>query len=112
MNTRFFLTAIVICLSFPAAAQFRTVALAYEVPLRGFNVPVTRSSTISFSECENCKTISARLTSQTRFIVNDTDVELKEFRLSIFRMRNLDEEIITVVHHLESDTIKSMSVAL
>ncbi len=112
MKFRAFLLAVTVCLSLPVAADFRTVAQAYEVPLSGFSVPVTHNGIITFSECATCPSHSGRLTGDTQFIVNGKAVELKEFRKRLFHVRDRQSEIVTVVHHLETDTIKSISVAL
>ena len=112
MKIKAFLIAVAVCLSLPVAAEFKTVAPAYEVPLKGFNIPIIHSGMITFSECEACPKVTGRLTGQTRFLVNDIDVDLTNFRRSIFQMHDLESETITIVHHLESGTIKSISVTL
>ena len=112
MKTPALFTAIAIFLSFSASADFTTVERAYEVPLNTFNVPVTHNGVISFSECAECESISARLTGNTLFLVNGKAVELKDFRAEVFQVRDRASKAITVLHHLESDTISSISISL
>ncbi len=105
-------TAIAIFLSFSASADFTTVERAYEVQLSTFSVPVTHNGIISFKECSDCEAVSARITGNTQFLVNGKSVELKEFRKQVFRVRDRSNKWLTVLHHLDQDTITSISVAL
>lgn len=112
MRIRLILTALIVCVSLPAAAEFRTVALAYEIALSDLRVPVTSSGSLIFKECAECESQNIRMTRNTRFIVNGTAVELKEFRKNALHVRDRQATFVTVMHHLESDTITSISVAL
>ena len=112
MKIRTLFAAVMISLSFSAAADFTTVERAYEVNLATFNVPVTHNGIISFKECDTCEAVSARLTGQTRFIINGKAVELKEFRKSVFQVRDRSSKSVTVLRHLEADTVTSISVVL
>ena len=112
MKIRAILVAVAVCLSLPALADFRTVARAYEVHLSEFSVPVTHNGIITFSECATCPSHSGRLTGDTQFIVNGKAVELKEFRKRVLQVRDRAHESVTVLHHLESDTITSVSITI
>lgn len=112
MTIRALFITILLTLSFSASADFKTIQRAYEVNLSTFNVPVTHNGVISFKECETCESISARLTGQTQFIINGKAVELKEFRKQVFQVRDRSKEWVTVLHHLEADTVTSISVTL
>ena len=104
-----FATAI-IALSCTASADFTTVARAYEIPLSTFNVPVTHNGVISFKECDDCNTVSARMTNNTQLVVNGKFVTLKDFRAEAFQVRERSTTFLTILHHLESDTISSISL--
>lgn len=112
MKTPALFATIAVFLSFSAAADFTTIERAYEVPLNTFNVPVTHNGVISFSECAECEAVSARVTGNTEFVVNGKAVELKDFRAEVFQVRDRASKYLTVLHHLESDTISSISVTL
>ncbi len=112
MHIRKILIATLLLISLPVAAEFRTVKLAYEVPLNEFNVPVTRNGIISFRQCPGCATVEGRLTPDTRFLLNGNAVELKEFRKHVFTVRNRAAETIVVTQHLETETITSISINL
>lgn len=99
-------------LSLPVAAEFVTVSKAYEVALSDFRVPATPSSGVIFKVCEDCDYKTIRVTTKTRYRVNSRAVTLKEFRKSVFQVRDRASKMIIVLHHLESDTVESVSVNL
>ncbi len=103
------LAAVFFCL--PAEADYKTVDYAYEVPLNLLTVPRTSNGTLRFRTCGHCDVVTGRLTNQTRFEVNDVAVELKEFHKSVFGIVERSDEIVTVIHHLESDTIQLISIS-
>lgn len=102
----------VLLLSFSVSAQFQTLQLAHEVPVSQFVVPVTQNGTLNFKSCDECEQFSARLTPQTRFIVNRKNVELKEFRAAVLGLRSRRDDTIVILQHLDSNTITSISVEI
>jgi len=112
MTIRHLTVALLLTLCVPAVAEFTTIARAYEVPLNTFNVPVTRNGVITVKECDDCPAQSGRLTPQTAFLINGRSVELTEFRKSAYGVRDRSAETVIVLHHLESDTISSISLTL
>ncbi len=98
------------CLS--AGAEFRTISRAYEIALSDFRVPATPSSAVIFRECADCEMRTIRVTPQTRYELNTRAVTLKEFRAAVFQIRDRVAETIIVLHHLESDTVVSVSVSI
>ena len=112
MKTKITMICVTLLISLSAAAEFKTVARAYEVALSNMRVPATPSSGIVFKQCAECDVQIVRVTPATRYIVNGQTVTLKEFRKSVFQVRNRARETIVVKHHLESDTIVSVSVTI
>lgn len=110
MKKRALFAAIFLTMSVSASADFETISRAYEVPLNIFTVPVTHTGIITFGECPECQFVSARLTVNTQFVVNGVSVELKDFRAQAFQVRNRESTAVTVLHHLESNTITSISM--
>lgn len=106
------ITALMVCISFSAAAEFKTIELAYEIALSDLRVPVTSTGTVIFKECSECEPTVVLMTRHTQFFVNGQVVELKDFRKSVFQVRERDTKYVIVKHHLETDTITSISVAL
>lgn len=101
---------VLLAFSLPAAAEFTTVARAYEVALSNVRVPATLSSAVMFRPCARCDMSTVRLSPTTRFIVNGQTVTLKEFRKSVFQVRDRAKKVVIIKHHLESDAIVYLSV--
>jgi hypothetical protein len=112
MNIKTLLFAILLGFSLPVAAEFTTVSLAHEVSLSNFRVPATLNSGVAFKKCDDCDIQRSRVTEGTQYIINGQPVPLKEFRKSVFKVRNRAGNTITVLQHLESNTVVSVSVTI
>lgn len=112
MITRLLVLASLAIVSFSASADFRTLQRAYEVVLSDFRTPATPNGTVSFQPCEACDVLTVRVTPNTRYKVNNDFVELAEFRQQIRTIIDRDAETIIVLHHLETDTVATISVTL
>ena len=112
MHIRKLLVALLMTVSLSAAAEFITIEQGYEVALSDMTTPVTSTGSLVFKECEDCDAKTIRMTRNTRFIVNGRTVELQEFRKQVFQVRDRSQVPVTVMHHLESDTVTSVSVTL
>ena len=110
MNIKKLLICTLLILSLPAAADFNTISKAYEVALSDFRVPATPSSGVQFKECAECDAQIIRVTPHTQYRINGKSVELKEFRKSVFQIRDRATTMVIVLHHLESDTVEAVSV--
>jgi hypothetical protein len=110
MNIKLVLTALILSLALPAAAEFKTISRAYEVSLMDFRAPTGVNSGLAFKGCAECDTISVRVTPETRYQVNGKALPLDEFRQAAARINNREAVMIIVLHHLESDTIVSVSL--
>ena len=112
MSIRTTIAAIVACLSLPAAAEFVTVALAYEIALDNFSAPTSTNAAVIFRECDSCEAHSVRVTANTDYRINDQSVSLQEFRKRIFPVQNRSEQTVIVLRHLASDTIEQILIDL
>lgn len=112
MHIRKLLVALLMTFSLSAAADFITTELGYEVALSNMTTPVTNTGSLIFKECDECDSRRIRMTSNTRFIVSGRIVDLKEFRKQVFQVRDPDNVPVTIMHHLESNTITSVNVYL
>ncbi len=112
MNIRKSLICALLVVSLPAVAEFTTISRAYEIALSDLRVPATPSSGIIFKECAECDLVTVRVTPDTQYIVNGRSLPLKDFRKAVFQITHRDTTFVTVLHHLESDTIVSVSVAI
>lgn len=110
MKIRVILLALAICLSLPAAANFEIVSKAHEVSLADLRLPGSTAGTLTFKPCRDCDYQTVRVTAATRYEVNRQSVDLEAFRSQLSNIRDRREKTITVLHHLESDTITAVRV--
>jgi hypothetical protein len=110
MNIRILLSAALIALGVPAAADFVTVVEAYEVQLADLRLPGNNNGTLSFKPCSDCDYRTVRVTAATRYEANDRGFTLEDFRKELTHVRNPADQSVTVLHHLQSDTITALRV--
>ncbi len=112
MNIRFLVAVTLLSLGLSVAAAGEIVSLAYEVPLSEFRAPATANGGASFRECSECEHHLVRVTAATHYASNGKSVRLADFKVALMHATDRDEKTITVLHHLESDTIESITVSL
>ena len=112
MKIKALFAVFLLCFSLTAAAQGRIVSQAYEVGLDDFRAPATVNGGVVFKACSKCEHQRVRVTANTRYAINGKTVRFEDFRKAVQQVENRDEKMVTVVHHLESDTIKSLDAAL
>ena len=96
--------------SLPAAANFEIVSKAHEVSLADLRLPGHANGTLSFKPCATCDYETVRVTSATVYEANRQALDLDDFRTALGNVRDRREVTVTVLHHLESDTIKAVRV--
>ena len=101
---------LVVALAVPAAAEFRTVSRAYELSLSDVTVPPTLNSRISFKKCSDCEIQAVRVTPETRYSVNGRNVRFERFKSLVSKFPRDRNVPVSVMHHLESDTVVEVSV--
>jgi ABC-type anion transport system duplicated permease subunit len=105
------LTALVLlAISAAAAADFVVVSQAYEVPLKELRLPGTATGTVTFRECKDCEYQTVRVTTGTQYRANGESLTLADFRKALESAPNPSDVAVTVLHHLESDTIQAIEV--
>ena len=112
MHSRKLLVLVLLGLSLAAAADFRTITEAYEVDLSDLRLPGSENGTLTFKQCSDCEAQILRVTGKTRYLINDRDFALAEFKEQLRRVRNRKTEAATVMHHPESNTITAINVNL
>lgn len=112
MKIKILMTALVLTLAMPAAAQFTTVQLAHEVALSELRLPSHVSGTIAFKGCSECPYQTERVSERTRYIVNGRNVPLAKFRSAVSRIRKRSEQYVTVLQHLEDNVVTQVSISL
>ncbi len=112
MQLRKLLVLVLLGLSLAAAADFRTITEAYEVDLSDLRMPGSENGTLTFKQCADCEVQTLRVSGKTRYLINDRDFELAEFKEQLKGAKNRKDQIVSVLHHLESNTIKAIKVWL
>ena len=103
---------LVLVISQTALADFRTITRAHEISLSDFRAPASVNGIVSFKLCESCEMQTVNVTTATQYILNTRSVALPKFRKSLSSVQDQSRETVTVLHHLESDVITSISVSL
>jgi hypothetical protein len=106
------LIGLLVVVSLPAAAEFTTITNAYEVRLSDFRAPASQNGMVAFKQCSGCELLTLSVTPDTRYVLNNKNVSLTEFRASLSTVRDRDRETLTVEHHLESDLVTAVSITL
>ena len=112
MQLRKLLVLVLLGLSLAAAADFRTITEAYEVDISNLRLPGSENGTLTFKQCADCEAQTLRVTVKTRYLINDRDFALAEFKKQLKLVRNRKYLSVAVLHHLESNTIKAVDVWL
>jgi len=112
MKIKTLLTTTLLCLGLAMTAQAQIISQAYELALSDFSAPATENGGVSFKQCKTCDRQVVRVTSATRYTINGKAVRLEDFQKAVLQSRNGPERDVTVLHHLESDTIESIDVSL
>ena len=114
INVKKHLFIALLCTVFSATAmaQGQVISQAYEILLNNFQAPVSTVSTIVFKECDDCDPMHVRVTEATRYSINGSSVRLEEFRIAVLQTGDRDSMAVTVLHHLESNTVESIDVSI
>ena len=107
MHIRKLLALVLIGLSLSAAADFTTIAEAYEVTVGDMRLPRNTGGTLTFKRCPDCELQTLLVNSGTRYVIDGRDVQLTEFKE---RLAGARKETATVIHDLESNTITAIKV--
>ena len=108
----FFAATMLLAMSHASMADFVTVERAYEVPLSMYRMPATTAGSVAFKTCDHCDTQNVRVGANTRYVLNNESISLADFRKALARVNDRRHVFIIVLHHLESDTITSVTANL
>ena len=113
MNRIKIVTLALLCFAGPAmAVEGEVISRAYEVGLDQFQAPATANSRVSFTPCPDCDRQSVSVTPETRYSVDGKVVQLQDFRAALMLVQDRRNAMVTVLHHLESDTVVSIDASL
>ena len=99
-------------LSFAASGEGRVISQAYEVPLSEFRAPATTNGGVTFKTCSTCAYITVRVGPGTTYTLDGDRIELEDLRGELQGIHDRDAVWVTVLRHLESDTVVSIAVTL
>ena len=103
------LALVLLGLSLSAAADLSVVTEAYEVEAIDLRMPPGATGIVTFKACEDCKLQTIPVTGATRYVINELNVDLTEFKKRIPGSR---DAYTTIIHDLESDTITVIDATL
>ena len=112
MKLKLLITAALLCMAFPAAAEFTTVQEAYEIALSDLRLPRNPSGTIAFKECKSCDYRTVRVGGDTSYKLNGKAVPLKKFQEALSLVENRDDQPVTVLRHVERNQVTAVLVNL
>jgi hypothetical protein len=95
-----------------SSAEMTVVARAYEVALNDFEAPKFPNDLVAFKACSTCDKQSVRVSPKTTYVINQQATRFKDFVKSLAAARDRESKTVIVLHHLESDTISSLSIDL
>lgn len=97
-------------MSFAASAENYIINQAYEIAVDELRLPGNIVGTVSFRDCNSCAQQTIPVTTSTRYVLNNRDVSLVDFRLALNTIADKSTNIATVIHHLQSNTIVALHV--
>ena len=112
MKFKMIVTALLLSLSFTAAAQFKEISAAYEVRMADVRLPNSEVGTIAFKRCVDCDYETRRVDGNTVWEFNGEAMELEKFKrlyATVDRSQNIP---VQVLHHLESNRVLKVWVLL
>ena len=112
MKLKVLITAALLSLALPAAADFKQVQEAYEVALSDLRLPRAHGGTIAFKECSTCEYRRVRVGSDMRYRLNDKEISLKAFRDAMATVEDRESKAVTVLYPLERKQVTAVSVYL
>jgi len=111
MDSRKLFAIALIGIGFTASVHAEVISQAYELTMDQFTAPTTANSGIAFKECEDCEVLRMRVSAATSYTVNGKQVRLEDFRLAVAGLQGNEQASVTVLRHLESNTVQSISVS-
>jgi hypothetical protein len=105
MKIKMIFAALLLSLSLTAAAQFKTIAEAYEVSIGDVRLPQNEVGTIAFKKCSECDYETRRISRETVWEFNGERMSLEKFRRALATVDRSENIPVQVLHHLESNQV-------
>ena len=112
MKLKVLITAALLVLAMPAAADGAVVQEAYELALADVRLPRAERGTIAFKECETCNYVRFRVGEDTQYRLNGKALPLAKFSDAVSRVAEPREEAVTVLRNVARNQVTVVSVNL
>lgn len=112
MKSKYLLGVLLLALALPAAAEFRTVAEAYEIELSNLRLPQNAAGTIAYKTCDACEYQTTRVSADTRWILNGRSMSLVKFRKGVAGIKDRKNRYVTVLHHLADNRVTKVALTI
>ena len=95
-----------------ATAEIVTLIDAVETSTANLTVPTASNGTLSFKPCaDGCdQVLRARLTPETRFVLNGVAMEFIDFRREFYKLRRGSNDYALVSYNTQKNTVTSVRV--
>ncbi len=110
MRIQTIVIALLASMSFAASAENYIINQAYEIAVDELRLPGNIVGSVSFRDCSTCEQLTIPVTTETRYLLNNRDVSLVDFRQAVNTIADKSTNIATVIHHLQSNTIVALHV--
>ena len=112
MKIKMIFTVLLLSLSLTAAAQFKTIAEAYEVSINDLRLPQSEAGTIAYKKCSDCDYETRRVNRATVWEFNGERMSLEKFRHALATVDRSENIPVQVLHHLESNQVTKVWVLI
>ncbi len=112
MKLKIVITALVLSLALPVAADFRTIAEAYEIALSDIRLPYQEAGTITFRKCAECPYQTKRVDATTVWEIDGKTMSLEKFRHIVLKLADPSAKTVQVLHHLERDRVTKVWILI
>ena len=110
MKIRITITALLVSLALPAAAEWQRPQQSHEAQLSEIRLPQSDSGTVGFKPCEKCEYRVRRISASTEWVFDGETMSLKDFKRNLRRISDRDGTPVTVVENFELDQVTRVAV--
>ena len=110
MKIKVLISAFLLSIALPAAAEMAVIQMAYEVHLKELRLPRNETGTIAFKTCESCDYMTKRVNSTTQYKLNGKLMSLVKLQDAVSDVANRGDTLVIVYHHLKMDQVTAVSI--
>lgn len=110
MKFKVLIAAILLALSLPVAAEWKSPQESHEARLSELRLPQNEAGTVGFKPCEECAYVVKRVDASTEWVLDGRKMSLKDFKRNLRRITDREGTPVTVVENFEVDRVTRVSV--